>query len=468
MANHSTRSWPWRTAGSFLAALALAAAPAGARAEGEGEGAEEPQVGLKWGPFFSPLDKSNWLVNFQSTYIWQRKPAFDALYTGPHSLLPINETGYTLTGTLYLGLRPWAGAELFFNPEAIQSISLSNLQGLGGLTNGENQRGSQATPSLYAARFFLRQTVDLGGPSTAVESAQNQFAAKVSARRLVLTAGLFSVIDVFDVNAYSHDARTSFMNWAFMTYGACDYAADARGYTWGLAVEYDRDDWAFRVGRFAQPKEPNGLALDFDVIDHYGDVVEVEHAHSLFGRAGKLRLDGFHNRAKMGTFDDALAYAARFGGTPSMAEVRKDQSKFAVGLTLEQSVAEDAGFFARFSWNDGRTETYAFAEIDRSLNLGATVKGRLWRRPDDTVGFAWAANDVSGPHQAYLAAGGLGFFLGDGQLNHGTEQILEAFYSAQVFKSLWFSVDGQFIAHPAYNVDRGPAKLLAFRFHFEY
>lgn len=456
--------------GAVLSILALLLVPpAEAFADGGGEGeAEAPPAGVKWGPFYSPLQKSSWLANFQSTYIWQRKPAFPAPYTGPHSLLPINETGYSLTGTLYLGLRPWAGGEIFFDPEAIQSISLSDLQGLGGLSNGENQRGGGSTPVLYVARVFLRQTLDFGGAPTSIEAAPNQFAAKVGAHRLVVTLGLVSVIDIFDVNAYSHDPRTSFLNWALLTYGASDYAASSRGYTWGLALEYYLGDWAFRAGRFLQARESNGLALDFDFINHYGDILEIEHAHAILGRPGKVRIDGFHNRARMGAFNDALAFAAQFGGTPSVANVRKDQSKFALGVGVEQALTEDAGLFARFSFNDGRTEAYAFAEIDRSLNLAATLKGRLWRRPDDTVGFAYVVNDISVPHRNYLAAGGLGFFLGDGRLNHGREQILEAFYSAEAFKGLWFSVDGQYVAHPGYNVDRGPVSFLAFRFHFEY
>jgi high affinity Mn2+ porin len=461
------KGFSWNRPAMALALATLLSAPS-ANAGAEGEGVEAAPSPARRGLFYSPLDPSSWLVNFQSTYIWQRKPAFDALYTGPNSLLPVNETGYTLTATLYLGLRPWAGAEIFFNPEAIQSISVSDLHGLGGLSIGEEQRGGSSVPTLYVARLFLRQTIDLGGGTTSVEAAPNQFAARVAHRRLVLTLGFLSVMDIFDPSSYSHDPRTSFMNWALWTYGASDYAANSCGYTWGLAVEYYDGDWAFRAGRFAQPKESNGLPLDANIVDHYGDVLEVEHDHVILGRAGRLRLDGFHNRANMGAFDDALAYAARVGGAPAVSNVRKVQSKFAVALTLEQAITEDAGLFARFSWNDGRTETYAYTEIDRSFTVGSTVKGRLWHRPEDVVGLAWAIDGISGPHRAYLAAGGLGFFIGDGSLSYGTEQLVEAFYSAEVFKGLWFSVDGQYVAHPAYNIDRGPVKLLAFRFHFEY
>ncbi len=432
----------------------------------EGAGTQGPAP--RWGPFYSPLDKANWQLNFQATYIWQRKPSFEAPYTGPRSLLTTPETGYTLTSTVYLGLRPWTGAEIFFNPEAIQSQEISELAGLGGLANGENQKGGGPTPTLYIARLFLRQTFAVGGSSSFVEAAPNQFGAKVAKRRFVLSLGFLAVTDIFDANEYSHDARTSFVNWALWTYGASDFAADSRGYTLGIVLEYYHDDWAFRLGRFAQPKESNGLPLDYNIFAHYGDVLEIEHDHTLLGKPGSVRLDGFHNHARMGSFRDALADAARTGAPPAVANVRKDQSKLAFGIGVEQAVTQDAGLFARFSYNDGQTETYAYAEIERSLTAGAAMKGRLWLRPGDTLGFAFALNGLSDAHREYLAAGGLGFFIGDGRLNYGMEQILEAFYAVKVFSGLVFSLDGQYVVNPAYNKDRGPVKFIACRFHIEY
>jgi high affinity Mn2+ porin len=432
------------------------------------ETAETSSPPTKWGPFYSPIDTANWQANFQSTYIWQRKPSFKAAYTGPNSLVPTAATGYTLTATLFLGFRPWTGAEIFFNPEASQSLEISHLAGLGGLANGENQKSGGQTPSLYVARLFLRQTLALGGASVSVDADANHFAATTTTRRLVLTAGNYSVTDVFDANTYSHDPRTSFLNWALWTYGASDFAADARGYTWGLAVEYYHDDWAFRLGRFAQPEVANGLPLDDDIFVHYGDVLEIEHDHVILGMAGQVRVDGFHNRANMGRFRDALAEAESAGGTPATANVRHTQSKLAFGIGMAQAVTQDAGLFARFSYNDGQTETYAYADIQRSLTVGATLQGRLWRRPYDTLGVAYVVDGISRAYRAYLGAGGLGPFIGDGQLRYGLEHIIEGFYSFNAYNSLWFSLDGQYIINPAYNRDRGPAGFFGCRFHIEY
>lgn len=419
------------------------------------------------GPFYNPLEADNWQANFQSTYIWQKKAAMAAAYTGPHSLSTEAETGYTLTATLSLGFRPWTKAEVFFNPEIIQSAELSHLHGLGGLSNGENQKSGSPQAKLYQARLFLRQTIPVGGETLTVDLAPNQFAGKVASRRFVLTVGNLAMTDIFDGNAFSHDARTQFMNWAMWTYGASDYAADARGYTWGGIIEYYHDDWAFRLGRFAQPKESNGLPIDFNVIEHYGDNLEIEHDHVLLGRTGRLRLLAFDNRARMGNFREALDDARIHGGTPDVAKVRRNQLKLGFGIGVEQSITQEAGVFARLSYNDGQTETYAYTEIERSLTAGGVMKGRRWLRPADTFGLAFAVNGISAAHRDYLAAGGLGAFVGDGQLNYGFEQIAEAFYAARFFNGMWFTLDGQYIVNPAYNRDRGPAKIVGVRLHVE-
>jgi hypothetical protein len=410
----------------------------------------------------------DWNVDFQSTYIWQKHPGFPAAYDGPHSLVHTPETGYTLTATLSLGYRPWRGGEIFFNPEIIQSQEFSHLHGLGGLTNGENQKAGGPLPTIYSARAFLRQTFDVGGETAPVAAGPNQFAGPVSARRFVLTVGQMAVIDVFDNNAYAHDSRTQFINWSLFTHTASDYAADARGYTWGLALEYYHDAWAFRWGHFAQPRESNGLAIDFRLWAHFGENVEVEHDHRLWGRPGKLRLMGIWNYARMAAFDDALAYAAQHGGVPDLANVRHDQSKLGLGVALEQALTCDLGLFARAGFNDGRTETYALAEVDRTLALGLSLRGRLWYRPGDVVAAAFAQNGISPAHRRFLAAGGRGNFIGDGQLPHPTlERILEVYYALAAFKSLWVTGDYQFIANPAYNPDRGPVSVFTIRFHVE-
>ncbi len=410
-------------------------------------------------------------ARFQATYVWQHKPAFPASYSGANSLSPDEEKrSYSLSGTAFLGARTWEGGELYFNPEVIMSQPLSNLTGLGGLTNGENQKSGGPNPTLYLARLFVRQTWGFRGGQEDVPSAPNQLAGRTDKQRLVLTAGRLSVTDLFDNNAYAHDPRSQFLNWSLMTYGAFDFAADQRGYTVGAALEYFRDDWALRVGRFEQPIESNGLPLDSHIMAHYGDQAEIEHSHQLGGQPGKLRLLAFRNRARMGSFQDALDYwdAHRRVGVPAVANVRKDQTKTGIGVSLAQDVTQGLGLFARASTNDGGEETYAFTEIERSVSGGIVVRGDAWGRAADAVGVALARNGLSSVHRQYLANGGLGFFIGDGRISYRPEQIAEGYYSLGVIKTASLSLDYQHIANPAYNADRGPVRVLGVRLHLEY
>jgi hypothetical protein len=410
----------------------------------------------------------NWNAHIQTTYVWQAKPSFSAPYTGDFSLRPEREKSYSFSATAAFGWRPWQGGELYFDPELLQGVPLSGLTGLGGMANAELAKSSGSNPKLYRARLFLRQTWNLGGGSETVESDMNQLAGMVDKHRIVLTAGNFSVMDVFDNSAYAHDTRTQFMNGALTTYGAWDYPADARGYTWGAAVEYYRNDWALRAGRFMQPAESNGLPLDTRIFRHYGDQIEIEHAHTAGGQPGKLRVLAFRNRANMGSFRDALDLAAKDGTTPDVSRVRTEHVKYGYGLGVDQNLAADVAVFGRASWNDGATETYAFTEIERSLSAGLVVKGGAWQRSDDTLGIAFARNGLSSAHRDYMAAGGHGAFIGDGRLNYASETIVEMVYSARIAPHFWLSLDAQHIANPAYNADRGPVKVAGIRLHADY
>ena len=413
-------------------------------------------------------------AKFQATYIWQKKPAFYALYSGVNSLLPQAEKSYSFTSTTYLGLRLADNTELYFNPEVVQGVAMSGLTGLGGLTNAELQKTAGAKPVVYRARLFVRQTFNTGDGRVAVASYANQLAGLRSTERLVVSVGNLAVSDIFDANAYAHDPRTQFMNWSFLTHGAYDFAADSRGYSIGAAMEYYRADWAWRAGRFMMPRESNGLALDRALARRYGDQLELEKGYVVANQPGKARLLVFRNQAVMGGFDDALAAAAAAGGVPAVAPVRKLRTKKGWGVNVEQSLTSTAGLFARIGRSDGASEAYAFTEIDRSLSFGLTTNGTTWGRAQDTVGLAFAQNGLSASHRAFLAAGGNGFFVGDGRLNYRPESIVEGYYGIGLGQSMRFlqrsalSVGAQFIRNPAYNADRGPVRVFSVRLHTDF
>ncbi|HSN40459.1 MAG TPA: carbohydrate porin [Burkholderiales bacterium] len=415
----------------------------------------------------APTEAESWNLHFQATQVFQFKPSFGAAYTGANSLVPERERSRTTTATLFAGFRPWSGGEIYFNPEMAIGVPFSDMKGVGGFPNGEMQRTAGTDPTFYRARLFLRQTWGLGGGTAYRESDQNQLAGPVDSNRFVLTLGNIAVLDLFDGNDYSHDPRRSFMNWSLMTFGAWDYPADARGYTWGAAAEYIRPGWALRAGRFLQPRESNGLQLNPRIMDSYGDVVEYERAYRLSAQRGRIRLLAFRNEAGMGSFSAALAASGPAGAAPDLAATRAPRSKTGFGISAEHGLSDDVGLFLRASAHDGRTETYAFTEIDRSVSGGLVFKGARWQRAGDEAGVAFAVNGLSGSHRDYLARGGLGFFLGDGRLSYRSEQIAETYYSFKAGKFLWISFDYQHLRNPGYNADRGPVNFFGLRFHVE-
>ena len=412
--------------------------------------------------------QESWNAHVQSTYIWQSKPAFSAPYSGDYSLQPERERSYSFSATAAFGWRLTPDTELYFNPEATQGLPFSKLRGFGGMTNGEQQKTSGPDMTIYRARLFMRHNWNLGGEKEQVASGINQLAGTQDKHRITLSLGNMAVSDIFDGSAIAHDARTQFINWALLTHGAYDYAADLRGYSTGAALEYYADDWVLRVGRFMQPIESNGLALDTRILRHYGDQIELEHAHSLGDLPGKVRVLAFRNQAVMGGFRDALSYAAINGGVPDVRQVRTQRNKVGAGLNMEQALSDDIGVFARASWNDGKSETYAFTEIERSISVGAAIRGNSWQRAQDTIGMAIVRNGLSQAHRDYLALGGHGAFIGDGRLNYRPEGIAEIYYSLGITPNFFLTLDLQHIRNPAYNKDRGPVSVGSLRMHAKF
>jgi carbohydrate-selective porin OprB len=138
------------------------------------------------------------------------------------------------------------------------------------------------------------------------------------------------------------------------------------------------------------------------------------------------------------------------------------------GSSWDQQLSENVGAFARASWNDGRTESFTFTEIDRSIAAGLSLAGKPWGRASDTMGFALAANGLSADHRRYLEEGGTGLILGDGALSYSPEEIVEAFYMFKPWHSFQIGPDFQYIRNPGYNSARGPVPVYAIRMHAEY
>ena len=413
----------------------------------------------------------DWAFHAQTTFTEQYHPAFASAYRGLNSLDPGSRGDETWDVTLYGGFRPWRGGEIWVNPEVDQGFGLSNTVGIAGFPSAEAYKVGEAEPYVRVPRLFFRQTLDLGGAVQALDPDLNQLGGTQTANRLVLWAGKFGVTDVFDTNKYAHDARNDFMNWAVVDGGAFDYAADAWGFTYGTALEWYQGWWALRGGVFDGSVTPNSKFLEFPLGRQFQLVAEAEARYTLFGQDGRVKLLGYMTRAKLGTFSELEAYyGANPDGNIVTAEVvRHLRNKFGGELNLEQPITADLGAFLRASLSDGRTEAYDFTDVDRSLSFGLSAAGTGWHRPDDTLGIAGVINNISKARKDYLEMGDLGVLIGDGKLtNAGPEQILEAFYSLAVRKSVEVTADYQFVNNPGYNRDRGPVSILGARLHAQF
>ncbi len=155
---------------------------------------------------------------------------------------------------------------------------------------------------------FLRQTFNQEGEKIVLENDANQITQTVSSNRVVATAGQFSTLDIFDDSKYAKDPRIQFMNWGNMTYLAYDYAADARGYSWGLAGEWYLDNWVLRASRMITPKNSNGRDLNWQIFNAYGDQFEVERQHNIGDLPGKVSVLAYRNKMILARFQDATNY----------------------------------------------------------------------------------------------------------------------------------------------------------------
>ena len=415
-------------------------------------------------------------VHGQTTYINQRYNNFTSSYSGQNSMSALKSMSYTWSGTLFFGARLAPNTDIYFNPEVISGVPFSGLTGLGGFTNGEATKANGAQAKFYSARAFLRQTINQEGDKIVLENEANQITQTVSSNRVVITAGQFSTLDIFDDSRYAKDPRIQFMNWGNMTYLAYDYAADARGYSTGLAGEWYLGNWVMRASRMLSPKTPNSRDLNWQIFNTYGDQVEVERQHHIGDLPGKVSVLAYRNKMILARFQDATNYvvANNAQGTQAINNVRNNyQYKTGIGVNGEQALTKDLGIYGRAFTSDGHTETMSFTEADNSLSIGMGLNGTSWSRPKDTIGISMMQNGLSSYRKNYLQSGGVSYFIGDyagpGQtISYRPERIGEVYYNATVIKNVLAGLNFQHINNPAYNAARGPVNILSFRIHAEF
>jgi carbohydrate-selective porin OprB len=257
-----------------------------------------------------------------------------------------------------------------------------------------------------------------------------------------------------------------------MSNGAWDYPANTKGYTWGIVIEIIKPSWSFAISTVAVPKVANHPELEYVFGKAHSETAEFDKKLNFNGRHGVISFLASYTASRAPSYQQGLTALAD-GDTTLLNVISGNAEGTTYGgkktgfyLNLEQELTSSLGIFARIGWNDGKHASWAFTEIDQTVQLGISKKGIPWKRSGDVAGLAVVVNGLSSDHRAFLKAGGYGFIIGDGKLNYAHESILETYYSAQLMPYFWLTADYQLVVNPAYNKDRkGPVNVFAIRGH---
>jgi len=458
--------WP-----KLAAAPALAAdktppqAEAGSPAAPSADAAAHPWLNEIEAPLPAWFPK---LLGAQWTVINQKQFPFHSDSSGPNSLNEHGEDKTSQTRSAYFGARVTDNFHLYTDVEWFVGNGIHGGNGLGGYSNIEVVKAGSANLAKkpYLARYYGEYMLPLSGESADQARGMDQLPGRQPTEFAIAKFGKLSTADDFDNNRYANNGRTNFINFALVNNGAWDYAADTRGYTYGAMVGVVRSDWALKLGTYALPVTENGARYDTYFTEDHAD--NIEFTLKALPNDAIVRFLAYANHGRMPRYSTVLSQARATGTTPDVAtqDVSPGHLKYGFGLNGELPLADggDTGVFMRAGWNDGRTATFAFTEIDRQVSAGGQLSGVHWGRDDDWLGLAIAANFLSNQHRAYLAAGGVGFMIGDGSLRkYQPEEIVETYYNLSVLDNLRLGPDYQFIRNPAYNGDRGPVHIVSFR-----
>ncbi len=419
---------------------------------------------------FPHPDDTRWYVAGQVNIISQGHPPFDAAYSGPNSLHPYGEDATSRLLTLYTGIELNTNIEALFQVESASGDGISDALGLAGFTNLDVVRNPSLGGTPYVARAMFHAIVPLSGDKVESERTPLSLFTRLPSHRLEFRVGKFSMADFFDVNEAGSDSHLQFMNWTVDNNGAYDYAADTRGYTWGVVAEYDAPGWALRFAEALMPTVANGIDMQWNLRRAHSENVELDFFPQLLGdRQTAIRLLSYVNHANMGDYRQAVTnFLDHVTPVPEItAHPLQVAAKYGFGINLEQNVTSNLRLFSRLGWNEGQHESYVYTEVDNTAELGGDYAGARWRRKRDRVGAAFVSNGISGWHQRYLSLGGLGFLLGDGGLNYGREDIVEGYYNLHLWRGVYLGADLQHINHPGYNRDRGPVLVPGVRLHLD-
>lgn len=407
MLKHPVLLWLALCAGCFVCAPAYA---------DNGTAAAAPDAGsndaLVWVPQF---------LAAQYTGIRQHLYPFAAAYSGPLSLTAAGDTETSNTFGAYFGMQMPAHWQAYLDLEMFKGAGVGEGYGLGGLVNGDVMRaGSGLRKDPYITRAYLQYVLPLGSAMVRASRGQDQLPGEQATSAFLFKFGKLAAPDDFDANRYANSTRVQFNNWDFINNVAWDYAADIRGYTSGVVFGLLEPAWSLKFGVYRMPLRASQEALQWPITLAHEEDLELDLMPDQSGTV--IRFLAYRNVGRMGIYHDAINQALSEHTVPDVAaDDANGREKHGFGINLEQPLADDGdtGFFVRLGWDDGRTETFVYTEVDRTASVGLQISGVHWGRAQDRLGIALAYNGLSSVHARYLQLGGCGFDLCDGGLDYG-------------------------------------------------
>lgn len=421
--------------------------------------------------FIEHSNTTKWWVSGQANFVFQAHADFYAAYSGSNSFQNAGENANSRVMTLFTGYEFTPHTAVYLDVEEAGGGGLSNALGIAGFVNLDVVRNPSLSQLPYIGRLMIQQIISFSAERIESERTPLSLQTEMPVKSLAIRFGKFALADFFDNNVGGTDSHYQFLNWTADNNAAWDYAADTRGYTVGLMLDYEDRNWGIRFAEALMPRVANGPNLDANLSNSRAENVELELRPTLFkNRHTTLRLLNYINHGDMGDYSQAVKlYLNHVTPTPDVIVTRVPGTmKYGFGINLEQELANDAFAFARWGWADGKKESFCYTEAESTIEAGVYAKGMRWHRTLDRAGAVFISNGISAAHQSYLANGGLGFLLGDGGLTYGRETIEEAFYDAHVWRGAYFSFDLQHVNNPGYNQVRGPVTVPGLRLHLEF
>ena len=264
-------------------------------------------------------------ISGQANVILQGYGAFKAEYSGQNSLTNWSQSATTHLLTLYTGYEISQSTEVFADIEDATGNGVGNEDGLAGYVNLDEVRIRQNVPGAqapYLAQLMLREIIPLTSERVAADRDELDLATSLPARRIEVRLGKMDLTDFFDVNTYGSDSNLQFLNWTVDDNGAYDVAANARGYTEAVMVEYDDRSHSVRFAEAMMPKLPFGQFLDADLARSRAENLEFEaRGKHIAHRQGVVRLLGYLNHGNMGNYNldgNTRHYSNAAGGQASL------------------------------------------------------------------------------------------------------------------------------------------------------